>query len=381
MNSNLDVIIACATIAESVNLFLMEEICSEEDDKDTKKRKLEEMETITNDIAFRLNSPPIFNLKEAYGLIELIKDPSRQYFQIFTSFCVWEFVFLADYLKSYINTSRNNSQHKSSCNIKRDHYHRLYYTLFWLCTNAEYRQMEFYFGWSKHVLQLDIIHVLLAIINGLDNFIVWPNAQERLTLSTVNTGILKGCVGIVDACEFPIDKSKNKEIERITYSGKARTNTKKLMGVIDMWGYFRFIVTDTNGSVNDREQFIGSLLCTKRCDYFSEGEYVIGDGIYRGDGPIKVAYDSSELSNDPDKTKSIFNSAFTEVRKKVECAFNRIKMWFPCIGNKTERWNHSTELLNLVLHAVCRLHNWKLQIRNLNYSPQSDPKALFSKYW
>ena len=53
-------------------------------------------------------------------------------------------------------------------------------------------------GWGKLSLQGDTVHVLKAIVDGLDNEIQWPHANRQQELACVYQGILKGCVGIAD---------------------------------------------------------------------------------------------------------------------------------------------------------------------------------------
>jgi len=50
--------------------------------------------------------------------------------------------------------------------------------------------------------------------------IVWPDAARRAELAGVYRGILRGMVGVTDVREHEVDKSKNKEGKKKTWSGK-----------------------------------------------------------------------------------------------------------------------------------------------------------------
>lgn len=188
-------------------------------------------------------------------------------------------------------------------------------------------------------------------------------------------------IGIIDANEVFINKPRNRELESMSYSGKAGGNTTKTMAVIDRQGRYRFVLTGTPGKVNDRDQFLSSPLYSRRWEYFEGDQFLAADGIYRGDGNCKTSYTASELQEDTEGWKKLFNIAFTEFRKGVENTFGRTQMWFPILGNKKLKWNYDEYLFQLAFQAAARLHNWIVFKRNLNYDPTTDPAYLFTAYW
>ena len=96
--------------------------------------------------------------------------------------------------------SRSDRSKRAGHRIKYDHYHRLY-------------------GWSKSAVQLEMAHMLRAIIHGLDQFLQWPSIGERERMGSRYTGQFQNCVGIMDASEHPIRNARNKEVEISAYSG------------------------------------------------------------------------------------------------------------------------------------------------------------------
>ena len=109
-----------------------------------------------------------------------------------------------------------------------------------LSDDREFKKMEFDTGWSKSSIAEDIPHILLAIIEGLDDEVQWLNDEQRHALATQFDGIFSNCIGIIDVWECQINKSKNKLKEKATYSGKKKNNTKKVLAIIDYRGYFIF---------------------------------------------------------------------------------------------------------------------------------------------
>jgi hypothetical protein len=90
---------------------------------------------------------------------------------------------------------------------------------------------------------VDLKHILLAIIEGLDSEIQWSSRQKRQVLADTCTGIFSDTVGIMDITEIPVQRSKNPAIERDTYSKKKAGLTRKTISVIDFQGYFTFVHT------------------------------------------------------------------------------------------------------------------------------------------
>jgi hypothetical protein len=95
-----------------------------------------------------------------------------------------------------------------------DHYHHLLFVLCWLNDGLFYRAREADTGYSKSSIQEDLIHVLQAIIEGLDEHLTWPDDNHRRELALVYTGILRGCIGVGDVKEYEIEKPKDSVKEK-----------------------------------------------------------------------------------------------------------------------------------------------------------------------
>ena len=53
-------------------------------------------------------------------------------------------------------------------------------------------------------MQEDFVHVLMAIIEGLDEHMQWPDEQLRGELANQFTGIIHDCIGASDVKEYQI---------------------------------------------------------------------------------------------------------------------------------------------------------------------------------
>jgi hypothetical protein len=66
---------------------------------------------------------------------------------------------------------------------KADHYHRLYYCLKWLNDGNFFRTREAETGLDKSTIHEDTVHVLEALVEGLDDQLQWPDSPYWVTIS------------------------------------------------------------------------------------------------------------------------------------------------------------------------------------------------------
>ena len=200
--------------------------------KEKRKRDMESLPHMANTYNNRnLREHEHFPLVIKTTVADLLRDPARNYSKYLTNLYGWELLQLADHLKDKIEANREtywrqnrrrrrktNRYRKGKC--KHDYVHRLFYCLDWLANGGTMMQFEFKSGWSKSSMNEDIPHILLCIIEGLDDEIKWPDTEERTMLANLNNLVFKNCIGIADIMESPIFKSQNSTHEKETYSGK-----------------------------------------------------------------------------------------------------------------------------------------------------------------
>jgi hypothetical protein len=83
-----------------------------------------------------------------------------------------------------------------------DHYHHLYYCLKWLNDGNFYKTQEADIGYGKSSIQEDIVHILQAIVKGLEAKLQWLDAEKRQQLATAFPGMFSGCIGVADVKEY-----------------------------------------------------------------------------------------------------------------------------------------------------------------------------------
>jgi len=155
-----------------------------------------------------------------------------------------------------------------------------------------------YSTWIWRVIEVLNVHIHMIDIN--DRFIFGN----------------KICNMIIDATDCPIQRSSNKQIQRIYYSGyKKRHLVKYEVGVQIDAGFFVWIAGPAPGSVPDIE-------LTRRSGLLQQllpGEYYLADKAYQGENlswtPIKKPHG--------DEWK--YNSALSSIRETVEHANARLK--------------------------------------------------------
>ena len=371
------------TITISQFAAIVASVYSEDDSESDRrrKRKLEHEALPFMQNKARVFGAPQLPLESRDRFGRMVEDPNRNYCKKLTHMYSWEIQDLADLLKEEICAPRQTAWRKKRRNAeqhgnvhpggrppKHNHVNRLLFVLEWLSKGSTGDAEEFETGWSKTSCVEDKKHVLKAINKVLADEVKWPDAEQRREHYSTYSGIFANVVGILDIWEHPYKKSKDPEIEHKTFSGKANTNTKKTIGIIDKSGYFIYYKTNLFGRPNDRDTWTSSELYMNAGKYFSEGERVAADGGFAGDGPCVISFSKVD-----DRDKALYNVAFKEVRVGIENAFGRIQMWFPILGINLAYWKYDDEMLELAVGAAIKLHNWMLRKRGLAYDAQENP--------
>ena len=374
------VVIACvAAVHQLITAYsiLFDDLPTAREKRLAKKRQ-REVTPYKRNVSARY-STPISLLEPRNCLADVVKDSDRAYMKKLTHLHEWQFFALAEKLEPLIIHARQRED-GSRPEVRRrplkfDHFHRLYFCLRWLNDGFFHRSREVETGWCKSSVQEDLVHVLTAIVEGLDDHLTWPDADRRQEFARTFPGILRGCIGVGDVKEFEIEKPKDSMKERQSWSGKKKMNSYKMLSVMDHTG--RFIFVRLCLGRNDREVLTSSPLYLLEGDYFSDNEWVSSDGAFDGDGRFLCSYKNP--GNDPVKIR--YNLAFREVRQGVENSYQRAGAWFPLLGNNQKKLPYSEKVFFLTVHAAARLHNWIVDSENLSYSALESPEGLFRNYY
>lgn len=144
----------------------------------------------------------------------------------------------------------------------------------------------------------------------------WPNDDERRNNLRYVIPAFPMAVGHVDGTETVWTK-----VHSENYSGKAGTYTLLHQVTTTWYGRIIHVVSGEKGSTNDRALFINlkSSLYVNEHLHFSAGEYLIADGGYLGDGPIRTPISS------PDAEQMELNAYISFRRAPNETVNQRIK--------------------------------------------------------
>jgi hypothetical protein len=140
-------------------------------------------------------STPVSLLEQHNCLAKVLQESDRAYMKNLTHLHEWQFFALAEKLEPLIIRARQRDDGSRPEVRQRppkfDHFHRLYFCPHWLNGGLFYRSREAETGWCKSSLQEDLVHVLTAIVEGLDDHLQWPNANRCQEFANTFPGILR----------------------------------------------------------------------------------------------------------------------------------------------------------------------------------------------
>jgi hypothetical protein len=71
----------------------------------------------------------------------------------------------------------------------------------WLNDGNFYRTQEADIGYGKSRIYEDTVHDLQDILEGLEDILQWPDAEQRQQLAAVYLGLFNGYIGVSDVKE------------------------------------------------------------------------------------------------------------------------------------------------------------------------------------
>ena len=108
---------------------------------------------------------------------------------------------LADRLKDLIERPRLRADGtrpvKNGPDVKHDYLLCLFFCLEWL-NDGNFHRVKRLKLVGVNLPCEDLIHVLMVIVEGLDDQLEWPDKNHRMELSNVFPGIFCGCIGVGD---------------------------------------------------------------------------------------------------------------------------------------------------------------------------------------
>ncbi|OXA53469.1 putative nuclease HARBI1 [Folsomia candida] len=164
-----------------------------------------------------------------------------------------------------------------------------------------------------------IIEGLLAISN---DWIRWPNESERRRIGDemFQNGLPK-CVGFVDGSHVPFFKAPIEEKE--TYWSRKKEYSIQFQIICDPNRIIRHFYTGYPGSVHDAKVFGACDIAKNPRNFFSPGEYIIGDSAYPKSETLIVPY--KRRQGQLTQTQRAFNKYISSHRIAVEHTIGLLK--------------------------------------------------------
>jgi hypothetical protein len=202
--------------------------------------------------------------------------------------------------------------------------------------------------------------VLQSIIELGDRFLCWPNRDDRRLMGERMT--LKhfpGCVGFVDGTIFFL-QMKPEGPNAPDYYGRKGNSTLSTLIICSDDRRILFHHSGWAGSVHDSRIYKDTAMYQQPYDYFSEGEYIIGDSAFKNTNYMVTPYRKVKGQAELTRNKNRFNGRITHVRVVSEHTIGILKgrfLFLRCIPIRLR--DHDDSLLTIVryIEACCILHN------------------------
>ena len=194
--------------------------------------------------------------------------------------------------------------------------------------------------------------------------VAWPDAEERRLLHGFFTCHDKA-VGVLDGTHCQISVPYFKEDRSL--SGYKKFHTQNYLICADALGFVIYTAGPFEGMANDRAALNTTPFVQHPCPLLSDGEVILTDGGFSGDGEILHQFTQTELrqltAEERDRAAP-WNDDFTYNRTSIEHCIHRIKSRTQAL---TSRWQRDIAKQVELFDASCRLYN-RLRRLRLEYA-------------
>jgi hypothetical protein len=311
------------------------------------------------DVATRLTrfstqrpSPDIF--------LELAADPVR--FERCTRLSVFEFVSLYDELEAYIRRPYSNANQHSK-RFRPRSIHPIEQFLLWAWhsdgNDGDLLSLTFHTG-TRITADRLADHVTRAVNEAWAGEVTWPDAEERRLLY----GFFSSCekaVGVLDGTHCQIEVPDTEEGKY--HSTYKNFHTQNYLICADALGFVIWYAGPYGGRDNDRAIFNTTPFVQSDCPLLSEGEVILVDGGFAGEGHILHQFTQRELEQLTEEERrrfSWFNEDFTHNRSPIEHCIHRVKNRAQALAM---RWPRALHRQGELLSASVRMYNRTRRMR------------------
>ena len=293
-------------------------------------------------------------------LLRLASDPRR--FERMTRISVAEFLQLYAELKADILRPRPAKKGRHAGGRTRVLHPADEFLLWvWHCDGTDADILGFLFnGISRWTATRIADHVNDAVLRVWEEEVSWPDAEERRLLYGFFTSCEKA-VGVLDGTHCQISVPYFKE-ER-SMSGYKKLHTQNYIVCADALGFVIYTAGPFEGMANDRAALNTTPFVRPDCPLLSEGEVILTDGGFQGDGAILHQFTQNELAKlSPEQRAEagLWNEDFLYNRTAIEHCIHRIKCRTQAL---TTRWQREPLKQAELFQSSCRFYNRLRRLR------------------
>jgi hypothetical protein len=228
-------------------------------------------------------------------------------------------------------------------------------------------------GIGEGTVRLYTNRVLIAILALKGKMIRWPSRTEREThkqrVCAGSQGVFSGCVGFVDGTFITLLYAPQKDW--IFYYNRKSSYALNAMVVCTDQKRIIYVRAGDTSAVHDTRVFNNSRLATHPEQFFSPGEYLIGDSAYTVTKRMIAPYKKPRATRDECKE---FNATLSSRRIAIEHVFGLLKARFPSITAVSTRIKDDKSHQAVVnwFEAACVLHNFLLDADDMEWDESED---------
>jgi len=252
---------------------------------------------------------------------------------------------------------------------------RLAITLYWLAEGCSYRALADVWQCGHATVKAIVRETVLLMEKYLvPVMIAFPTAIADVHsvmagfISGVSGIYMPGCIGAVDGTYIPILRPHYAHFPEAYWCYKHNNYAILLVAVVDACERFTYISAGHPATAADSTVFKnstlfemwteGTILNSLNMRYPIEGHmvspYVIADGAFALSPQVIKRYTS--FSPDSDRsTEAVFDRAHSNARRKVECAFGKLKARWRILDSAAR--HKRADFATSVTRVCCALHN------------------------
>lgn len=203
-------------------------------------------------------------------------------------------------------------------------------------------------------------HITEAVNQVFADEVYWPDADERIQ-SYGQFACCRTAVALLDGTHCRIRVPFHEEAAY--YSGYKKYHTQNYFIAVDAFGFILYTSDAFKGRSNDRGAFNSTPFAQNNCPLLSDGEFIIVDGGFPGEGQLLQPHTLPQLRAADEATRRemvTYNEELTLDRSLVEHRIHTLKERAQAL---TQRYARSRENQQKLFHAAARIVNRVLNLR------------------